>query len=115
MTTWPTTLPQSFLIDGFSEEGSDNVIRSPVDAGPAKTRRRYTAATRPIKGRMLLTHEQYLVFKEFYEETINDGATEFDMPDDIHDTTMTVKFKDKYQSEYVGRFWVIDLNLERQP
>ncbi len=115
MPTWPLTLPQSFLVNGLREEGTDNVIRSPIDTGPAKTRRRYSAKTKPIQGSMLMTQAQYLIFKTFYEDTIADGALEFDMPDDVEGGTMTVKVKDKYQADAAGIHWLVALDLDRQP
>ncbi|QLH37711.1 MAG: hypothetical protein HWD60_00095 [Defluviicoccus sp.] len=42
---WPSSLPQKPLVDGFSETAPNLVVRSPMDVGPAKVRRRATAGS----------------------------------------------------------------------
>ena len=94
MPDWPESLPQQFLQRGYVEGFGDNVIRSPVDAGIEKTRRRFTAVARPLTGRMLLTKAQLDTFRTFYTDTIGDGSLEFDFPKPNEpDETYTVKFR----------------------
>jgi len=40
---WPPSLPQSPLGDSFAEQPPNLIVRSPMDVGPAKVRRRSTA------------------------------------------------------------------------
>lgn len=115
MTTWPLTLPQSFLVDSLQEEPGDNVVTSQNEAGPKKTRQRYTAVEDPISGSMLLTIAQYAIFKTFFQETISHGAVAFNMPDP-HGGTMSVKFAGKkYSAKFSYPHWVLNLELMRQP
>lgn len=99
MATWPTSIP--ITRENFREAPPDRVIRSDMDVGPAKVRRRSTVAVRPVSISLFLTDEQLDTFDEFYLE--NDaisftfihprtGATESarftSVPDYVLDETM---------------------------
>ena len=40
---WPATLPQEILAEGYEEGLPDVLVRTKMDAGPDKVRRRATA------------------------------------------------------------------------
>lgn len=65
MTTWPSTL--KILKDNFSESPPDRVIRSSMEIGPAKIRRRSSSAIRPVQFKMMLNDTQLTAFETFYE------------------------------------------------
>jgi len=113
--TWPASLPQSFLVNSFVQKAPNNIVRSAVDSGPAKTRRRFTATTIPISGSMIMTKAQFLTFKTFFRDTIFDGALEFDMTDDVDGGIMTVKFNEPYEASFLGTVWEVSLSLDKQP
>lgn len=113
--TWPLTLPQSFLIDGFVDQGPDNILRSQMETGPHKTRRRYTAAITAIAGDMIMTVAEYAIFKDFFRSSIQDGALAFNMPDDVDGGTMEVKFRNKFKAIFLGTRWRVTLELDKQP
>ena len=113
--TWPLTLPQSFLVNGFNEDGPDNIIRSAMDTGPHKTRRRYTARVQPLTGAMLMTPAEYTIFKDFFKTSLQDGALTFEMPDDVDGGTMEVKFRAKYQTVFLGTVFRVTMGLDKQP
>jgi hypothetical protein len=112
---WPLTLPQSFLVEGFTQEATDNVIRSATESGPSKARRRYTAAVEPFTGKMIMTIAQYTIFRNFYRNDIQDGALPFTMPDDVEGGTMEVRFREKYNATMLGLHWELTLGLDKQP
>lgn len=66
--TWPSTLPLP-LQSGSSETPPKNAIRTEMDAGPAKVRRRYTAAARAFSLRYHMTAAQIGTFDTFYVTT----------------------------------------------
>ena len=115
MINWPASLPQSFLALSFQEKGPNNIIRTSMDSGPAKTRRRFTATTTPIEGSMIMTVAQFITFKSFFNSTIEDGALAFDMPDDVDGGTMTVKFSEAFKAVFLGTVWEVSLKLDKQP
>lgn len=68
---WPTSLPQKLLAEGYGEKLDDStVIRTKMDIGPAKVRRRSTSTVEPIKGSMWLTSAQWSTLRFFYYTTL---------------------------------------------
>ena len=74
---WPATLPKP-LSDSYGETAPDGTIRTNMDSGPAKMRRRYTAAPRMFALVMHLTSDQYDDFDEFFVTTSRMGSLRFD-------------------------------------
>lgn len=67
-------------IDGYSDEQQDVLIRSNMDSGPGKVRKRFTSSSLYIQAKWVLTFEQLQVLKNFFHWTINQGADEFWWP-----------------------------------
>lgn len=78
MPAWPATLPDFVLEAGFQESFPDQSIESPVDAGPAKVRRRFTASIRTFRMTIQMTEAQANIMDEFYEDTLAGGSLSFD-------------------------------------
>jgi hypothetical protein len=79
MPTWPVSLPEQLLVEGYAEALSDNLIRDDL-GDPADIRRRSTAAPFPFGGRMLMTTEQWSALKTFFSVDLFDGALSFTFP-----------------------------------
>jgi len=77
MAAWPVSLPQSPLVNGYSEQMPKMGLRSSMDAGPAKQRRRFTAAVIPIGVRMALTNAQVETLVTFWDTTTSGGVLSF--------------------------------------
>lgn len=77
MSAWPGTLPQQFSQDGYQEQLPDVVLRSEMDTGPAKVRRRYTAAVLTFQGQMEMDLDQVEDLEDFYADDCDYGATTF--------------------------------------
>lgn len=78
MVTWPAALPQVAPIAGYQETLPDTSLRTQMDAGPARMRRRFTAAVRPITINFILSDEQLETFHDFYVTTLAGGSLPFD-------------------------------------
>ena len=74
MASWPASIP-AHLINTFTETPPDNVIRSNMDRGIPKLRKRSTANVRPISFSMILTPAQVVTLDAFYAAN---AALEFD-------------------------------------
>lgn len=70
MTAWPSTLPSDPLLDGYSQQQMDNSIRSKMDYGPDKLRRRTTGVIRNVHMKFRLTKTQLQALDEFYNVTL---------------------------------------------
>lgn len=65
---WPTTLPQT-VERGFTESIGLNVLRTPMDAGPAKLRRR-SSRPQTMSVTFLMTTAQVAILENFVLNTI---------------------------------------------
>lgn len=88
---WPSTLPQKPSTEGFIEQFPNSVIRTQMDAGPAKIRRRSTAAVRPFSLVYNLTLAQVAIFDTFFNDTLAGGSLAFNLPDPRTGTTLNVR------------------------
>lgn len=116
MANWPVTLPQSVLQEGFGETLPDTSVRTAMDAGPPKVRRRTTAAVRPISAAIVVDATQASTLETFYLDTLKGGALPFDMVDPR--TGVTASFMFAAPPAYVplsGTHWRVSLSMERQP
>lgn len=74
--TWPATLPNPEI--DMEETAPNLVVRTDMDAGPPKVRRRHTSGVRPWRKRVVLTLAQVETFDEFFVDTLSGGASRFD-------------------------------------
>lgn len=77
--SWPGSLPRSFTNASYSETVANQLLRSENDYGPAKIRRRTTAAVWTQSGTMYFTRDQLVIFKSFMT-SISGGASAFNFP-----------------------------------
>jgi hypothetical protein len=113
---WPDTLPQQLLVDGYSQSLADTTIKSEMDAGPAKVRRRYTAGVEPVSGMMLLTETQLGTLRTFYEDTLLGGSLRFSWTKPpAHSTACEMRFT--APPSWTGKkgLYEIQLSLEILP
>ena len=119
MPTWPVSLPQEPLIDSYSAQLQNNVIRSAMSAGPAKTRRRFTAGVEILNVSFIMTEAQKDTFEAFFYNDIGHGALEFDFTHPETgaigsfriDTSNGAPTKDAL----TNGLWRISLSLEAMP
>lgn len=88
MPIWPTALPEFVLREGYREGFKDIVIRSKMDTGAVKRRRRFSTGPEEHKFPIFLTSEEFDIFKEFYEIELAGGALSFQK---IHPRTEIVE------------------------
>ena len=88
---YPGTLPTNFQVQGYKETGANNQIRTSMDVGPDKVRRRTTANVRVVVGSFFLTPAQYTTFKSFYEVDTAYGVLPHDFTDP-HGNTNEYRF-----------------------
>lgn len=90
--------------EGFNRSGPlDNVIRSPMEQGPVKSRRRFTAAPRAISGSTdLITDAEVATFETWYRDEIGDGAIPFTADHPITGVSTTFRFTQTYEIVYLN-------------
>lgn len=70
MTDWPTDIPAELEMDGYQEPFSDGSLKTNMDAGPPKRRRRFSAQVKEISGNLILTGSEVTLLETFYYDTV---------------------------------------------
>ena len=71
---WPISLPRAPRLDTLAETFPSTVLRTQMDAGAAKARRRFTAGVRNFNVQFDMTRGQVGIFNDFFLNTIAGGA-----------------------------------------
>lgn len=112
---FPPTLPALDVVASFSAIEADNVIRTAMDTGPAKVRRRSTAAPeRWGVGHPAYTTAQLAAFLEFFRVDTKHGALAFDMTDPIFGGVRSFRFAapPQWSAQGAGLFSIrVDLEV----
>jgi len=100
---WPATLPQNISTDGYGQAAADNALRTSMEIGPAKVRRRTSAAPRPVSATIIVTEAQLVIFKAFHADDILDGSLRFNWLDpDDGTTAVEMRFTEPPSWSYEG-------------
>ena len=75
MANWPTTIPTCQA--NYSEVRMDGTLRSQMETGPAKTRRRFTATPVFLSLNYLLNAAQVETLDDFYANITLQGSERF--------------------------------------
>lgn len=116
--TWPGSLPQIVLNDGYGETHGIKMLRTPTDKGPAKMRR-LGRAPKTMNVSMLLTSGQLATLETFVQTTLR-GTARFNFR---HPRTRVVEEVrivptgegDLYQLSPSGSHWQLTMTLEVLP
>lgn len=78
---YPGTLPQAPQRNGYTQKNKSNVIRSKMDVGEAKVRRRYVDAIKDETWSMPLDPVQLPIFQAWHKDDLEGGVLRFDFED----------------------------------
>jgi len=113
---WPGALPQELLVNGYSQSFPDITIKSNVDAGPAKVRRRFTAGVEPISGTIIMTAAQLATFQTFFNTTLLGGSLRFSWTKPpAHSVACEMRFTEVPSWTKVEDEYEVSLSLEVLP
>lgn len=70
--SWPVDLPDCAAT--WQESETPSTIRTDMDAGPPKVRRRFTGIWRRIEVSMNLTKDQFIILRDFYDNECAQGV-----------------------------------------
>lgn len=76
---WPATLPLPTL-EGYGLSPQEAVLRTDMEAGPARQRRRFRSTPARIAVRWLMSEYQFALFEAWYKFHADEGAQWFEMP-----------------------------------
>lgn len=113
---WPDELPVRPLYEGYQEIAPTVVLRTQMDAGVPRMRRRFTAAPRPVKCVLSLTTEQVALLDTFFTETLEGGADRFEWLHPRTEEPADFRFTQAPQYVHIGPdLWKVQLLLEIMP
>ena len=114
--TWPSTLPDKALARGYSESPPSVTLRTSMDAGPAKVRRRFTGGTRPVSVSQILTGDQVEILDTFFMGDLGGGSLAFEWKNPRTGSTVEFRFKNPPRyGEPNGDNWPVSYELEILP
>ena len=115
MPAWPGILPTAPLL-GFRETAPDVGLRTKMDSGPAKLRRRFTAGVRPIEVPLVLDDGQLDALADFFETTTAGGTLRFDFVDPRSGAAVKCRFVGPPDYDLIAPTrWRVTLKLEVLP
>jgi hypothetical protein len=115
MVDWPLTLPQLVDQQGYTESPPNIVIKSSVDAGPAKIRRRFTSGPRPINCGMILSAAEIEILDDFYINDIASGSLAFNWVHPRTQAAASFRFTKPPSYSPFGAQYQVAMELEIMP
>lgn len=110
---WPSTLQQAVNRDSFSYKKGSTVLKSDVDIGPSKIRRRFTRSVDTMTCTIWLTVAEYTTFENFFNIEVAGGATAFNFNHPITGAQLLVRFVTEPDYRPVGgTTFAVGFNLE---
>jgi len=106
---WPTDLPQAVEAGSYQYMHGSGVVRTGMDSGPPKVRRRFTALYHRHSCSMVMTKTQFTTyFQPFFDNTIFDGTVTFNFPNFLDDGATTIETRFLQQEGQDPYTWVQD-------
>lgn len=112
--TWPATLPLP-TAQGYGIRPSEAILRTEMEAGPARQRKRFTQTPTRIAVRWVMRREQFAVFEAWYRWRAKEGGEWFliDLLGGIGLTAHEARFTRQFDAKLVGGvLWEIASELE---
>lgn len=89
---WDSDLPQAFEAGSYQFEHGSGIVRTEMDSGPPKVRRRFTAIYHRHSGSMVMLKTTYTSdFLTFFGTTLYDGTLSFNFPNPMDDGATTIE------------------------
>lgn len=115
MATWPASLPAA-LASGYTLEAGVNTVRTDMDSGSPRVRRRSTSAADLVTLAWLMTPAQMMAFRAFWATDLYSGAAWIGMP--VKDgraalaVTREVRFIAPFKADYAAGNWQVSAQVE---
>ncbi len=93
MPTWPAALPTLPLAEGFRETPANNILRTEMEQGPAKVRRRSTAGVGKMTLAYLLSTADIQTLENFIQDDLSGGVLPFSFTHPRKGNALTCRFR----------------------
>lgn len=115
MASWPSGLPDFVIQQGYGERQQSGVVRSDVDAGPALSRRRFSAVVTQISGQQAMTPAEVATLMTFHDTTLAGGSAAFTWEHPRTGTSVSMRFTAPPAIQPRGAAYMVALSLEVLP
>lgn len=114
---WPSSLQSILNADSFGVEKGETLIRTDMDIGPAKVRRRFTKPVDKYTCSINMYQSDYATFVQFFDTTLNGGATTFNFVDPFSGTSAIFRFTKPPSISSIGSagWYRVTMNWEKLP
>ncbi|MBI5121345.1 MAG: hypothetical protein HZA67_10090 [Rhodospirillales bacterium] len=112
--SWPTTLPLP-TVQGYGIRPGEAILRTEMEAGPARQRKRFTNVPTRIAVRWLMKREQFALFEAWYRWQAKEGGEWFEIPllGGLGLVTHEARFTRQFDAKLMGGvLWEISSELE---
>ena len=111
---WPDRLPLP-TIESYGIQPGEAILRTEMEAGPARQRRRFTNVPSRITVRWVMRAEQFLLFESWYRWAAAEGGAwfEIDLLGGLGLLPQEARFTRQFEARpYRGRLWEVTSELE---
>lgn len=112
--SWPVTLPLP-TVEGYGIRPGEAILRTEMEAGPARQRKRFTQVPSRISVRWVLRRAQFALFEAWYRWLAKEGGEWFaidllgGLGLTVHEARFTRQFEARIRS---GVLWEVTSELE---
>ncbi len=113
MAIWPTNLPDP-LTSGYSIQPQQAFIRTDMDQGPARQRRRFTTTPTVYLVKWIMSEQQFGIFESWFRDEADDGAAWFtiNLRGGTGIQAVEARFMQPWTSTRVAPMYEVDGQLE---
>lgn len=113
MATWPTNFPDP-LTSGYSIQPQQAFIRTDMDQGPARQRRRFTTTPTVYSVKWIMSEQQFGIFESWFRDEVDDGAAWFtiNLRGGTGIQAVEARFMQPWTSTRVAPMYEVDGQLE---
>jgi hypothetical protein len=114
MIAWPETLPLP-TVEGYGIQPGDAILRTEMEAGPARQRRRFTQVPSRVSVRWIMRRDQFALFEAWYSWQAKEGGAwfEIELLGGLGLLTQEARFTRQFQAQLLGgTLWEIRSELE---
>lgn len=114
--TWPVSIPQKILRDGYNSNDDTQSINSENDIGPQKTRRVVTKGYNNTTGSIFLKDvADVTTMRTFYDVTLAGGTKYFNFNDPSTGTVREFRFAEPPKYAPLGASFVMSFVWKGKP
>lgn len=115
MPAYPSTLPNPTR-QGYGLEPQSGVVRTDMEAGPARVRRRFTRTPTQITLRWVFTEAEFAVFEAWWAQVTLAGSAWVDMPvaNGGGINSLSARFIGPYKAPMLGLGYEVSARVEVQ-